>query len=158
MLSRYIELSTDVRNLCEGFGSGVNHYMRERPETIPAWAEPVMPESVVVLAKRYVLFCDLTIPLPLLTRFKAGRLEGDPFYRASRQMAAINGTERLSQNDECHCEERSDEAISILRMGDCFAPPAMTCPCVALRSSLRIGEPTSSRGRPHCLPEHRSAL
>ena len=27
----------------------------------------------------------------------------------------------------CHCEEHSDEAISIADMGDCFASLAMTC-------------------------------
>ncbi|OHB68965.1 MAG: hypothetical protein A2Y77_18115 [Planctomycetes bacterium RBG_13_62_9] len=28
--------------------------------------------------------------------------------------------------DACHCDERGDEAISTLSMGDCFAPLAMT--------------------------------
>jgi hypothetical protein len=31
------------------------------------------------------------------------------------------------KSEECHCEERSDEAISTLGMGDCPASLAMTC-------------------------------
>jgi hypothetical protein len=30
-------------------------------------------------------------------------------------------SQKLSQNGECHCEERSDEAISTCRVEDCFA-------------------------------------
>ncbi|OHB78069.1 MAG: hypothetical protein A2Z25_24690 [Planctomycetes bacterium RBG_16_55_9] len=36
------------------------------------------------------------------------------------------GIKRLSQNHSGHCEERSDEAISISEVEDCFAALAMT--------------------------------
>jgi hypothetical protein len=33
----------------------------------------------------------------------------------------------LGRPHVCHCEERSDEAIPTVSMGDCFAALAMTC-------------------------------
>jgi|GEM_PF-232024 len=43
---------------------------------------------------------------------------------------ATPSAQRQSQNGECHCRERSDEAFSISRVGDCFASLAMTYPSV----------------------------
>ncbi len=40
----------------------------------------------------------------------------------------VSGVAGRMGTAKCHCEERSDEAISILGMVDCFASLAMTWP------------------------------
>ena len=57
--------------------------------------------------------------------------------RGKREVAAVSHS--------CHCEERSDEAISTRRMRDCFASLAMTYRAmpskdfaIALRSVYRL--------------------
>ena len=63
---------------------------------------------------------------PALSVVEWGRLRGN-------DKPGPGTSKRLSPNGECHGEERSDEAISIRWVGDCFAPLAMTCQSVVLR-------------------------
>ncbi len=53
--ARYQELPTEVRALLEAYVAGLQRYMKEHPEKVPAWAPKVEPWHPVALG-RYVIF------------------------------------------------------------------------------------------------------
>ena len=84
--------------------------------------------------------------------------------RGARRRSNLNpqdgGLLRYARNDmrypfSCHCEERSDEAISILVSEDCFTTRAMTCDARSWHCGLRMSDrglaPTVSGNPPSAM-------
>ena len=51
----YKELSPRSREICEAFQAGVQQYMKEHPEQVPAWAPKLEPWQLVALG-RYIIW------------------------------------------------------------------------------------------------------
>jgi acyl-homoserine lactone acylase PvdQ len=53
--ARYGEISPKMRGVIAAYQDGIKHFMRDHPEHVPAWAQPIEPWDVVALG-RYIIW------------------------------------------------------------------------------------------------------
>jgi acyl-homoserine lactone acylase PvdQ len=82
--ARYHEISPKMRAVIESYQRGVTRFMKEHPEQVPSWAEPIQPWNVVALG-RYIIW---NWPMgEAAADLKRAGVEFGPFpYRGSNEM------------------------------------------------------------------------
>ncbi|MFI5461279.1 MAG: penicillin acylase family protein [Isosphaerales bacterium] len=53
--ARYGEVSPKMRGVIESYQNGIKQFMKDHPEQVPAWAQPIQPWDVVALG-RYIIW------------------------------------------------------------------------------------------------------
>ena len=53
--ARYNEISPKMRGVIEAYQDGIKQFMKEHPEQVPSWAQPIEPWDVVALG-RYIIW------------------------------------------------------------------------------------------------------
>ena len=53
--ARYAEISPKMRGVIEAYQNGVKQFMKENPQQVPSWAQPIQPWNVVALG-RYIIW------------------------------------------------------------------------------------------------------
>jgi acyl-homoserine-lactone acylase len=82
--AKYNEISPKMRGVIEQYQEGIKQYMKEHPEQVPSWVEPIQPWQVVALG-RYIIW-NWPIGEAAADLKRAGVEFGPLSYRGSNEM------------------------------------------------------------------------
>jgi len=82
--ARYGEISPKMRGLIESYQNGIKQFMKDHPEQVPAWAQPIQPWDVIALG-RYIIW-NWPMGEAAADLKRAGLTFGPLSYRGSNEM------------------------------------------------------------------------
>ena len=103
--ARYNQLSPRLRSGIESYKRGIKQFMKDHPEQVPSWAQPIEPWDVVALA-RYIIW---NWPMgEALADLKAAGVEFRPLpYRGSNEMLIAPKRTSMNAADRDHRSARA---------------------------------------------------